>query len=153
MIMTKVLKVIINVRPVLHIFSTKQIWWCTIKVGNNQNVLMWLCMDNLYYWTVMLSKHFWEVTSSRGENLRPKLQPGDGFFGLQFFIIFKNTHQDLSNEGSNFILSQVEVGHRVAQTYHFLTNSLKLQILASYNNLRIQNDSEFDRYWPRALQM
>ena len=28
-----------------------------------------------------------------------------------FFIILKNSHQDLYNEGSNFILSSLEVGH------------------------------------------
>ena len=34
-----------------------------------------------------------------------------GFFGPRIFIFLKNSHQDLSNEGSNFILSSVEVGH------------------------------------------
>ena len=43
-----------------------------------------------------------------------KLHPGDGFFGPWSFIILKNSHQDLSNEGSNFILSSLEVGHWVA---------------------------------------
>ena len=28
-----------------------------------------------------------------------------------FFLILKNSHQDLYNEGSNFILSSLEVGH------------------------------------------
>ena len=51
-----------------------------------------------------------------GEILEPKLHPGGGFFGPQFFIIFENSHQDLSNEGSNFILNSIEVGHWVAQT-------------------------------------
>ena len=36
---------------------------------------------------------------------------------------------------------------------HFLTNYLKLQILASCNNLRIEQDSEFVQFSPRALQM
>ena len=35
------------------------------------------------------------------------------------FIILKNSHQDLCNEGSNFFLSSLEVGHRVAQTWLF----------------------------------
>ena len=39
------------------------------------------------------------------------LGPRGGFFGPRFFIILKNSHQDLSNEGSNFILSSLEVGH------------------------------------------
>jgi hypothetical protein len=34
-----------------------------------------------------------------------------GFFGPLFLIILKNSVQDLSNEGSNFILSSLEVGH------------------------------------------
>ena len=51
-----------------------------------------------------------------GGNLRPKLHPGGGFFGPWYFIILKNSHQELSNEGSIFILSSLEVGHWVAQT-------------------------------------
>ena len=35
---------------------------------------------------------------------------GLGFFGPHLYIIFKNSHQDLSNEGSNFILILPEVG-------------------------------------------
>jgi hypothetical protein len=35
------------------------------------------------------------------------------------FYNFKNSHQDLSNEGANFILSSLEVGHCVAQTQIF----------------------------------
>ena len=46
----------------------------------------------------------------------PKLHHGDGFFEPWSFIILKNSHQDLPNEGSNFILSSLEVGHWVAQT-------------------------------------
>ena len=46
----------------------------------------------------------------------PKLHPRGGFFEPWFFIILKNSHQDLSNEGSNFVLSSLEVGHWVAQT-------------------------------------
>jgi hypothetical protein len=30
-----------------------------------------------------------------------KLQPGGGFLRPTFFVILKNSHQDLSNEGSN----------------------------------------------------
>ena len=46
----------------------------------------------------------------------PKLHQGCGFFGPWFFIILKNSHQDLSNEGSNFILSLLEIGQLDAQT-------------------------------------
>ena len=84
-------------------------------------------------------------------NLGPKLHSGVGFFKPWFFYNLENSHQDLSDEGSNFILSLVEVGHLVVQT--FLKNHLKLQILASYTNLRIGQDSEFAKFWPRALTM
>ena len=46
----------------------------------------------------------------------PKLQSGGGFFGPWSFIILKNSNQDQSNEGSNFILGSLEVGHWAAQT-------------------------------------
>ena len=69
--------------------------------------------------------------STGGGKQAPKLHPGGGLFGPWSFIILKNSHQDLSNEGSNFILSSLEVGHWAAQTQPFLTNYLKLQIFAS----------------------
>ena len=40
-------------------------------------------------------------------------------FWTMIFYNLKNLSQDLSNEGSNFILSSLEVGHWVAQTYPF----------------------------------
>ena len=58
-----------------------------------------------------------------------------GFFGPLLFIILKSSHQDLSNEGSNFILSQVEVVHLVAQTCPLFDI-----------NLGIRHDSEFDKF-------
>ena len=53
---------------------------------------------------------------------RPELPLGDcSLIGIQenvtyLCIFLKNSDQDLSDEGSNFILSLVEVGHWVAQT-------------------------------------
>ena len=69
------------------------------------------------YWAVPRS----EIFTHRGQNWGPKLHPGPGvdFFGPWSFIILKNSHQDLSNEGSNFILSQLKVGHWLAQTCLF----------------------------------
>ena len=40
----------------------------------------------------------------------PNYTPGVDIWTI-FFIISKNSGQDLSNEGSNFILSSLEVGH------------------------------------------
>ena len=53
---------------------------------------------------------FADKWTSWGKYLGPKLRPGIGFFGPRFFNL-KNSGQDLSNEGSNFILSSLEVGH------------------------------------------
>ena len=67
-------------------------------------------------WTVHCGGENWNYVSWERANLGPKLHPGGGFFGPWFFIILKNSHQDLYNEGSSFILSSLEVGHWVAQT-------------------------------------
>ena len=67
--------------------------------------------------TGQISRHFFLTSDQHGGwYLGPKLHPGGGFFEPWFFIILKNSHLDLSNEGSNFILSSPEVGHWVAQT-------------------------------------
>ena len=52
-------------------------------------------------------------------SLGPNLHPRVGFFGPWPIVILKTSHQDLSYEGSNSILSQLEVGHWVAQTWSF----------------------------------
>ena len=106
----------------------------------------------LYIWTELLSIFLADLPTW-GVSVGTKLRPGSGFFGPWHFLTLKISHQDLSNEGSNFILSPLEVGHWVVQTQPFLTNYLKLQILASYNNLRIGYDSEFGKFGPRPLVM
>ena len=63
------------------------------------------------------------------------------FFEPWPFIILKSSHQDLSNFGSNFILSPLEVGHWLAQTWPF------------FNNLRQRQDFEFTMFWSRELQI
>ena len=45
----------------------------------------------------------------------PNYTPGVDFLTMNFYNL-KNSNQDLSNEGSNFILSSLEVGDWVAQT-------------------------------------
>ena len=89
-----------------------------------------------------------EKCTAWGGNLGSKLHPGGGFFGPWFFIILKNSHQDLSNEGSNNIFSSLEVGHWVAQTQPFLTNYQKLQILASY---RVSHKDCFEMNVPLTM--
>ena len=84
------------------------------------------------YWTAKSSFIFLTSDHTEAENLGPKLHPG-GFFGPWFFIILKNLHQDLSNEGSNFILSQLEVGHWVVlkQPFGQITYIYKFCLLPS----------------------
>ena len=55
----------------------------------------------------------------RGWKCHLKLHPAGGFFEPWSFIILKNSGQDLPNEGSNFILRSLEVGHWAAQTQAF----------------------------------
>ena len=63
-------------------------------------------------WSTYLAVRWLEIIALRGNNWGPKLvQPGGGFFGPWFFMILKTSHQDISNERSNFILSSLEVGH------------------------------------------
>ena len=47
---------------------------------------------------------------TQGENLGSKLHPRVDFLDHDFYNL-ENSSQDLSNEGSNFILRQLEVGH------------------------------------------
>ena len=56
---------------------------------------------------------FFEKMTTGGGKKAPQFTPRCGPWS---FIILKKSHQDLSNEGSNFILSSLEVGHWVAQT-------------------------------------
>ena len=50
-----------------------------------------------------------------GNSWDPYYAPGLDFLDHIFFNL-KNSGQDLSNEGTNFILSSLEVGHWFAQT-------------------------------------
>ena len=55
---------------------------------------------------------FFEKMTSGGGKKAPQITPRlCEFFGPCSFITLKNSPQDLSNEGSNFILSSLEVGH------------------------------------------
>ena len=88
-----------------------------------------LVIGNL--WLVGLGKDYYiDGQNTRLSWFKKKCPPGEGskdpkshpvgrFFGPWSFIILKNSHQDLSNEGSNFILSSLEVGHWAAQTQPF----------------------------------
>ena len=80
--------------------------------------------------------------STWGGNFGAKQHPGGGYFGPWFFIILKNSHQYLSNEGSNFILSSLEVGHWAAQTQAFFD---KLPEITDFGLLQ-QSQNEL-RFW------
>ena len=69
----------------------------------------------LNIWTELLSIVFSWSAHIRQE-IRAQITPRRWIFWTMIFYNLKNSSQDLSNEGSNFILSSLEVGHWVAQT-------------------------------------
>jgi hypothetical protein len=81
----------------------------------------------------MSSKNVWEVTSMGGRIWDPNYIRG-GFFGPWFFIILKNSHQDLSNEGPLYF--EFTRSHWVAQTYRISSYSFRGNY--SFLNLEIQ---------------
>ena len=50
-------------------------------------------------------------SSNLGQILGTQITPRGWIFWTMIFIILKNSGQELSYEGSNFILSSLEVGH------------------------------------------
>ena len=94
----------------------------------------------LYRWT----EHLADLKKNQlGEGKRPfKLHPGVGFFEPWSFIMLKNWHQDLSYEGSNFILSWLEVSHWAAQTQPFFG---KLPEITDFGLL--QHSQNRARFW------
>ena len=63
------------------------------------------CIDGLR----TLAAKIGTMSAEGGLTRDPNYTPGVDFLDHDFFIIFKNSHHDLYNEGSNFILSSV--GH------------------------------------------
>ena len=88
-----------------------------IEIILNQ-ILRCHVLDHGQLYTGLLSRHFFSVNCTRWE-LGTQITPRGWIFGTMIFLILKNSHQGLSNEGSNFILSSVEVGHWVSQTQSF----------------------------------
>ena len=68
--------------------------------------------DHGHLYTGQLCRHFVfrQVDIMGGNTWDPNYAPGLDFLDHIFFNL-KNSGQDLSNEGSNFILSSLEVGH------------------------------------------
>ena len=56
------------------------------------------------------SKFFLEICPHEAGTWDPNYAPGVDFLDHRFLNL-KNSSQDPSNEGSNFILSSLEVGH------------------------------------------
>ena len=54
---------------------------------------------------------FFVICPHEGETWDPNYTQGLDFLDHDFFVILKNSHQDLFNEWSNFILSSLEAGH------------------------------------------
>jgi hypothetical protein len=65
----------------------------------------------LYKWTAHSAAKIGTMSAEGGPTRDSNYTLGVDFLDHDFFIIQKNSHQDLYNEGSNFILSSLEVGH------------------------------------------
>ena len=122
-----------------------------MKTEQIQNLaLFWDCCKgpkSVISGDLLKNTHVWATQWLTSSELKIKFDPSLDrseceFFGPWFFIIFKNWHQDLSNEGSNFILSSLEVGHWVAQTWHFFD---KLPEVADFGPL--QQSQNRARFW------
>ena len=59
----------------------------------------------------------------------------------------KYSHQDLSNEGSNFFLSSVELGFEAAQTWAFFD---EFQILAAWSRAQKKHSNNYTEFSTRA---
>ena len=82
------------------------------------HVIISLAMDFLIDGQLCHHFFFWQVDSMRlelGTQITSQGWIVPNFLTMIFYNL-KNSHQDLSNEGSNFILSSLKVGHWVAQT-------------------------------------
>ena len=69
----------------------------------------------LNIWTELLSISFSRFSHMKRE-IGTQITPWGWIFWTIIFYNLKNSSQDLSNEGSNFILRSLEVGLWVAQT-------------------------------------
>ena len=99
-----------------------------------------LNQELLYRWTEHLAELLF-LNPNWGMEKGPQSTTPVSIFWIMIFYNLKKFRS--TNEGSIFILSSLEVGHCAAQTQAFFANNLKLHSLASYNNLRIEQDSEF----------
>ena len=77
---------------------------------------MWFTHGLLTIWTELLSIFFGWSAHMRRE-LGTQITPWGWIIWTMILYNLKNYSQDLSNEGSNFILSSLEVGHWVAQLF------------------------------------
>ena len=102
----------------------------------------------LYRWTVHSGGKNLNYVSWGDGQLGTQITPWGWIIGPRYFIILKKSYQDLYNERSNLILSSLKVGYlfKYFKHRHFLTNYMKLQILAPYNNLRIGQDFKFAKF-------
>ena len=106
------------------------------------NGILWLNYVLLLEWITYLTYLGSEICPLRDQNWGPKLHPRGGLFGPWSFIILKNSHQDISNEGSDFILRSLEAGHWVAQTWLFFD---KLPEITDFGLL--QQSQNWELFW------
>ena len=119
-------------------------WYHTTSGAKSRAVCDYLKVTTILYIRTELLSIFFSWFSHVRREPWTHITPWGWIFWTIIFYNLKNLIQDLSNEGSNFILSSLEVGHWVFW-----------QITRNYRSwlLRIGQDSEFAKFWPRALTM
>ena len=84
------------------------------KQPSHKTYISWFCFIHPFMDFFICGRNCCQIFSAAlptwGLSLEPNLHLGGVFFGTWQFLILKSSHQDLSNEGSNFILSPLEVG-------------------------------------------
>ena len=99
-----------SVAPVVHMIDNSTIKLSFMTLIDFHLQMNWYLSQGLLYRWTEHSADFFKMTTGGGKKA-PQITPRGGFFEPRSFKILKNSHQDLSNEGSNFILSSLEVGH------------------------------------------
>ena len=88
-----------------------------------------------------------------GGNLGPKIHPGWIFWTMIFYNLEKFNSRSEWVVKLYFEFTRSWSGHWVAQIQLFFGKLPEMTVLASDYNLRIGQDSEFAKFWPRALTM
>jgi len=105
-------------------------FWCSLfKKAKIELWLLEICIEYvdltqgpLKKWTEHSQELYLLKIHSRGGSYYTPWLDGGWFFGPWAFIILKSSYQDLSNEGSIFFLSSLELVFKLLKHRHFWIN-------------------------------